>query len=152
MRHLVLAMALFAGCAGLPAAQDDRDPCAGPVRFAEEHHRTRDAAFRAAADWLARRYPGGANAVLGSDAGAGTLAARGTHRWSKPIDTLGLHFHEGTVDYTLALTIDDRTAALEFRTGAVSGDTEVGPRDLLAQLVPFYQGIKDNLMQAIAGN
>jgi len=148
---LALAL-LLAGCAGLPAVPDPGDQGGGPVLFTGEHHRTKNAAFLAAAGWLSEHYPGGKNVVQQSDKGSGTITAKGSYRWSKPVDSFALHFHEGTVGYSLKVTVTDSKVEMAFQTGEISGDTEVGPKDLMPQLLPFYQNIRDSIMKAISGN
>jgi hypothetical protein len=151
MKNFVLALALLlAGCAGLPTVHDPRDKEEGAVKFTEEHHKTKDAAFLTALNWLSEHYQGGKNIVQQSDKGSGKITAKGSYRWSKPVDSLQLHFHEGTVDYTLKVKVADSTIDMEFQTGEVSGDTEVGPNELMPQLLPFYQNIKNSIMKAIA--
>jgi hypothetical protein len=151
MKTTALALALLlAGCAGLPAVHEPGDKEEEAVKFSEEHHQTKDVAFLAAAGWLSEHYPGGRNIVQQSDKGSGTITAKGSYRWSKPVDSFGLHFHEGTVEYTLKVKVTDSTIEMVFQTGEVSGDTEVGPKELMPQLLPFYQNIKNSIMKAIA--
>ena len=146
---LVLAL-LLAGCAGLAGGRDSGDQRQEAVTFTEEHHATKDAAFLAAAGWLSEHYQGGKNILQRSDKASGTMIAKGSYRWSKPVDSFQLHFHEGTVDYSLTVKVTDNKIAMEFQTGEVSGDTEVGPKDLMPQLLPFYQNIKNSIMKAIS--
>jgi hypothetical protein len=151
MKNIALALALLlAGCAALPAVHDPGDKGEDAVRFTEEHHTTKDTAFLAAAGWLSEHYPGGKNIVQQSDKGSGTITAKGTYRWSKPVDSFELHFHEGTVEYSLKVKFTDNKVEMEFKTGEVSGDTEVGPKDLMPQLLPYYQNIKSSIMNAIS--
>ena len=153
MKNVALALALLlAGCAGLPAVHDPGDKGEGAVKFSEEHHKTKDAAFLAASNWLSEHYQDGKNIVQQSDKGSGTITAKGSYRWSKPVDSFQLHFHEGTVGYTLKVKVADSTVEMEFQTGEVSGDTEVGPKELMPQLLPIYQNIKNSIMKAIAEN
>ena len=150
---LVLSLALLlAGCAGLPAVHDPRDKGEEAVKFTADHKKTKDVAFLAASNWLSDHYQGGKNIVQQSDKGSGTITAKGSYRWSKPVDSFKLHFHEGTVGYPLKVKVTDSTVEMEFQTGEVSGDTEVGPRELMPQLLPFYQNIKNSIMKAISEN
>lgn len=151
MKNIALALALLlAGCAGLLSVQDPGVKGEEAIKFTEEHHKTKDAAFLAASGWLSEHYPGGKNIVQQSDKGSGTITAKGTYRWSKPVDSFQLHFHEGTVEYSLKVKVTDNKVEMEFQTGEVSGDTEVGPKDLMPQLLPYYQNIKSSIMNAIA--
>jgi hypothetical protein len=151
MKNFALTLALLLlGCAGLPAVHDPGDKGEEAVKFTESHHKTKDAAFLAASSWLSEHYQDGKNIVQQSDKGSGTITAKGSYRWSKPVDSFQLHFHEGTVDYTLKVKVTDSTIDMEFQTGEVSGDTEVGPNELLPQLLPFYQNIKNRIMKAIS--
>ncbi|NTW67442.1 MAG: hypothetical protein HGB21_14235 [Nitrospirae bacterium] len=56
------------------------------------------------------------------------------------------------MEYTLKVKVADSTVEMEFHTGEVSGDSDVGPKDLKPQLLPFYQNIKNSIMKAIAEN
>jgi hypothetical protein len=153
MKNIVVTVTLallLAGCAGLPAGHGPEDRGEETVKFTEEHHRTKDVAFLAAAGWLSEHYQGGTNVLQRSDKESGTMIAKGTYRWSKPVDSFQLHFHEGTVGYSLTVKVTDNRVEMEFQTGGVSGDTEVGPKDLMPQLLPFYQNIKNSIMKAIS--
>lgn len=153
MKNFALTLALLLlGCAGLPAVHDPGDKGEEAVKFTESHHKTKDAAFLAASSWLSEHYQDGKNIVQQSDKGSGTITAKGSYRWSKPVDSFQLHFHEGTVEYTLKVKVADSTVEIEFHTGEVSGDSEVGPKDLRPQLIPFYQNVKNGIMKAITGN
>jgi hypothetical protein len=153
MKNIALALALLlAGCAGLPAVHDPGDKGNEVVKFTESHHKTKDAAFLAVSGWLSEHYQSGQNIVQQSDKVSGTITAKGSYRWSKPVDSFQLHFHEGTVGYTLKVKVADSTVEMEFDTGEVSGDSEVGPKDLKPQLLLFYQNIKSSIMKAIAEN
>jgi hypothetical protein len=151
MKNIVLALALLlAGCAGLTAGHDPGDQGGSAVLFTEEHHRTKDVAFLAAAGWLSEHYQVGKNILQQSDKESGAIVAKGSYRWSKPVDSFQLHFHEGTVEYSLKVKVTDNNVEMEFQTGEVSGDTEVEPKDLMPQLLPFYQNIKNSIMKAIS--
>jgi hypothetical protein len=96
MKNTALALVLLlAACAVPPGAHDAGEQGGDTTVFVEDHHQKKDAAFLAAAGWFSEHYKGGRDAVQLSDKGSGTIIAKGACRWSKPVDSFQLHFHEG---------------------------------------------------------
>jgi hypothetical protein len=151
MKNIALALVLLlAGCAVPPGAHDAGDRGEDTAVFVEDHHQKKDAAFLAAAGWFSEHYKGGKEVLQLADKESGTIIAKGSYRWSKPVDSFQLHFHEGTVEYSLKVKITDNKVEMVFQTGEVYGDTEVGPKDLMPQLLPYYQSMRAGIMKALS--
>jgi hypothetical protein len=151
MKNTALALVLLlAACAVPPGAHDAGEQGGDTTVFVEDHHQKKDAAFLAAAGWFSEHYKGGRDAVQLSDKGSGTIIAKGACRWSKPVDSFQLHFHEGWAEYSLKVKVSDDKVEMEFKTGEVYGDGEHGPKDLMPQLLPCYQSMRTGIMKAIS--
>ena len=151
LKNIALAMVLLlTGCAVPSGSHDAGDWGEDTTVFVEDHHQKKDAAFLAAAGWFSEHYKGGQNILQLSDKDSGTLIAQGAYRWSKPIDSLQLHFWEGWAVYSLTVKIRENTVEMDFQTTSVYGDGDYRPKDLRPQLLPYYESLRTGIMKALS--
>ena len=146
-----LSILLLSGCIAPANWRDRLDPEERAVTFVYQHARSKNDAYVAANEWIAKNYASPKDVIQMQDKEAGTIIVKAVYQYIWVFDPVSKNSTPVNVDYSLSVYVKDKKMKTEFNTGPVEGAgvPKYIPKEEMPGLLAYYESIHEGLISAV---
>ena len=144
---------ILSGCWVTPQWRQDLPPEEKDIVYIDEHSKSKEDAYIAVNEWLAKNFNSGRDVIQMQDKEAGTIVVKALYSYVQDFGAMGLPIN---VNYVLSVHIKENKIKVEFTTGRAERVNPPGyiegylPKNEMPQLLAYYERIHKGLLDALS--